>query len=89
MVTDSTCQECGSTIPAATPQGICPRCFIGSAMAALNAAPPRTGRTFGEYELLDRLGEGGAGVVYRAQHRELKRTVALKLLRGGPAATAG
>lgn len=56
-------------------------------MAALDAEPPRTGRTFGEYELLDQLGEGGAGVVYRAQHRELKRVVALKLLRGGPAAS--
>lgn len=87
MSSDSSCQECNSEIPPGSPQGICPRCVIGSALAALDAEPPRTGRTFGEYEILDRLGEGGAGVVYRAQHRELKRIVALKLLRGGPAAS--
>lgn len=87
MSADSSCQECGSEIPVGAPQGICPRCVIGSALATLDAEPPRTGRTFGEYEILDRLGEGGAGVVYRAQHRDLKRIVALKLLRGGPAAS--
>src|SRR5262249_39708224 len=34
----------------------------------------------GPFTLLDRLGEGGMGVVYRARHRELNRIQAVKLI---------
>lgn len=41
----------------------------------------RASRLFlGEYLLLDRLGAGGMGEVYVAQHRRMKRVVALKVL---------
>jgi serine/threonine-protein kinase len=34
----------------------------------------------GNYHVLDRLGEGGMGTVYKARHRRMKRVVAIKVL---------
>ena len=38
------------------------------------------GLVFGQYVVLDKLGEGGMGVVLKAQHRRMKRMVAIKIL---------
>ncbi|WP_145081302.1 serine/threonine protein kinase [Aureliella helgolandensis] len=40
-----------------------------------------TAKLYGQYQLLEKIGQGGRGTVYKAKHRLLKRPAAIKLIR--------
>ena len=48
-----------------------------------------TPNRIGTYEVIDRLGEGGMGIVYKAVQSSPRRTVALKLVRLATASAEG
>ncbi len=97
MSTIRVCSECGSPISKSSRDGFCPRCLIDLALktegktqvvpAPRNAVSDPTVGAMGNYELIEQIGQGGMGVVYKARQRNLNRFVALKLMRSGSWAT--
>lgn len=83
------CPVCSSLL---SPGATCPKCLFGEVLEQLDSGVRPSGRsvagggnprTVGEYELIEELGRGGMGIVWRARQRRLNREVALKLVREG------